>query len=182
MAHTVNDGSTSLTLTYDSEHARVTQALTTASTASTTTYLNDPINGAMSERIATGATITWNDYLTVDGKLVGEHSCSSPTPPCTGGATWQYFVLDHLGSVAVVTGPTGAVTSRESFDAWGKQRHEDGSDDTTCSNGLTAPTTKGFTGQEEIASLCLVNLNARIYDPIHLHRQSAALVHGHDRA
>jgi RHS repeat-associated protein len=165
MAHTVTDGSTSLTLTYDSEHARVTQAMTTASTTSTTTYLNDPINGAMSEKVATGTSNTWNDYLTVDGKLIGERTCTGPAPPCTGGATLQYFVLDHLGSVAVVTDATGAVTSRESFDAWGKQRNEDGSDDTTCSNGLTAPTTKGFTGQEEIGALCLVNLNARLYDP-----------------
>jgi len=42
MAHTVTDGATSLTLTYDSEHARITQAMTTASTTTTTTYLNDP--------------------------------------------------------------------------------------------------------------------------------------------
>jgi RHS repeat-associated protein len=165
MPHTIAEGSTSLTLVYDSEHARITQAMTTASTTTTTTYLNDPINGAMSEKAATGGNNTWNDYLIVDGKLIGEHTCSAPTPPCTGGGTWQYFVLDHLGSVAVVTGATGAVTSRESFDAWGKQRNEDGSDDTTCSNGLTSPTTKGFTSQEEIAALCLVNLNARIYDP-----------------
>jgi RHS repeat-associated protein len=168
MAHTVTDGSTSLTLTYDSEHARVTQALTTASTTTTTTYLNDPINGAMSEKVATGGTNTWNDYLMVDGKLIGERTCTAPTPTCASGATLQYFVLDHLGSVAVVTGGNGAVLTgngRLSFDAWGKQRNEDGTDDQTCSNGLTAPTTKGFTSQEEIAALCLVNLNARIYDP-----------------
>jgi len=168
LAHTITDGSTSLTLVYDSEHARVTQALTTASTTSTTTYLNDPINGAMGEKVATGGTNTWNDYLMADGRLIGERTCSAPAPTCTGAATWQYFVLDHLGSVAVVTDGSGTVLAgngRLSFDAWGKQRNEDGSDDTTCSNGLTSPTTKGFTSQEEIAALCLVNLNARIYDP-----------------
>jgi YD repeat-containing protein len=154
MAHTVTDGSTSMTLTYDSEHARVTQAMTTASTTATTTYLNDPVNGAMSEKVATGTSNTWNDYLTVDGRLIGERSCTAAAPTCTTGATWQYFVLDHLGSVAVVTdGTPGSptlhqVTVRQSFDAWGKQRNEDGSDDTTCSNGLTSPTTKGFTSQE----------------------------------
>jgi len=165
MAHTVAEGSTSLTLAYDSEHARITQALTTASTTTTMTYLNDPINGAMGERVATGSTVTWNDYLMVDGKLIGEKTCTASAPTCTGGATLQYFVLDHLGSVAVVTDGSGAVTARESFDAWGKQRNENGSDDATCSNGLTSPTTRGFTSQEEIAALCLVNLNARIYDP-----------------
>src|SRR5262249_46328842 len=54
---------------------------------------------------------------------------------------------------------------RLSFDAWGKQRLQTGYDDPTCSQGLTSPTTRGFTGQEDIAALCLVNLNARLYDP-----------------
>ncbi len=168
MAHTITEGATSLTLTYDSEHARVTQALTTASTTTTTNYLNDPVSGAMAEKVTTGSTNTWNDYLMVDGRLIGERTCSAAAPTCSTGATWQYFVLDHLGSVAVVTDGTGTVLAgngRLSFDAWGKQRNENGSDDLTCSNGLTSPTTRGFTSQEEIATFCLVNLNARIYDP-----------------
>ncbi len=83
MAHTIAEGSTSLTLTYDSEHARVTQALTTASTTTTTTYLNDPISGVMAEKVATGSTNTWNDYLTVDGKLIGERTCTAAAPSGT---------------------------------------------------------------------------------------------------
>ncbi|HEX4860812.1 MAG TPA: RHS repeat-associated core domain-containing protein, partial [Rhizomicrobium sp.] len=167
MTHTISNGATSLTLTYDSEHARITQVLTAASTTTTTNYLNDPISGAMAEKVATTGGNTWNDYLTVDGKLAGERVCNAPTPTCPAtSASWQYFILDHLGSVAVVTdGTTAAVTARESFDAWGKQRLQTGYDDLTCSSGLTSPTTRGFTGQEDIAALCLVNLNARLYDP-----------------
>src|SRR6185312_12547240 len=48
---------------------------------------------------------------------------------------------------------------------WGRQRNLDGSDDPTCSLGLSNPTTRGFTGHETIASLCLINMNARLYDP-----------------
>jgi RHS repeat-associated protein len=167
MTHTISDGATSLTLTYDSEHARITQLLTTASTNVTTNYLNDPVSGAVAEKVVSGSTNTWNDYLMADGKLVGERICSAPTPSCPAtSASWQYFILDHLGSVSVVTdGTTKLVTARESFDAWGKQRNADWSDNATCSSGLTAPTTRGFTSQEDIASLCLVNLNARLYDP-----------------
>jgi RHS repeat-associated protein len=167
MTHTISDGATSLTLTYDSEHARITQLLTTASTNVTTNYLNDPVSGAVAEKVVSGSTNTWNDYLMADGKLVGERICSAPTPSCPAtSASWQYFILDHLGSVSVVTdGTTKLVTSRESFDAWGKQRNPDWSDNATCSSGLTSPTTRGFTSQEDIASLCLVNLNARLYDP-----------------
>jgi len=167
MTHTISDGGTSATLTYDSEHQRLTQALTFASTTTTTNYLNDPYSGAFAEKVVSGSTITWNDYLTVDGRLVGERICSAIVSNCpAANAAWQYFITDHLGSVSVVTnGATGAVTARESFDAWGKQRNPDWTDDTTCSQGLTSPTTRGLTGQEEIAALCLVNLNARLYDP-----------------
>jgi RHS repeat-associated protein len=167
MTHTISDGGTSATLTYDSEHQRLTQALTFASTTTTTNYLNDPTSGAFAEKVISGSTITWNDYLTVDGRLVGERICSAIVSNCpAANAAWQYFITDHLGSVSVVTnGATGAVTARESFDAWGKQRNPDWSDDSTCSQGLSAPDTRGFIGQEEIAALCLVNLNARLYDP-----------------
>ena len=161
MANVITQGTDTDTLTYDSEHSRIVQVLANGSTSTTTTYLNDPVNGAMSEKVVSGSTTTWNDYLMADGKLVGERT--------TQGAAiaTSYFVLDHLGSVAVVTAPDGSVPSgnRMSFDAWGKQRYENGNDDTTCSVGATSPTTRGFTGQEEMSSLCLVNLNARIYDP-----------------
>jgi len=43
--------------------------------------------------------------------------------PATGSTvTLNYFVLDHLGSVAVVTTSTGAVQAQLAYDAWGKMR------------------------------------------------------------
>jgi len=171
MTHTISDGATSATLTYDSEHQRIIQALTFASTTTTTTYLNDAVSGGMEDRVASGGTTTWNDYLMADGRLIGERTCSATTPTCSAGMTTQYFITDHLGSVSVITDGTpgsstfAQVTARESFDAWGKQRNPDWTDDNTCNDPLTDPTTRGFTGQEQIGALCLVNLNARLYDP-----------------
>lgn len=78
-------------------------------------------------------------------------------------ATWTYFVLDNLGSVAVLTDGSGSVTKRLSYDAWGKPRNPNGTD--AACGSISSPTTRGFTNQEQIASLCLVNLNARLYDP-----------------
>ncbi len=140
--HTISEGTTSLTFTYDSEHARIIQALTNGSTTVTTTYLNDAISGGMEDHVVSGSTTTWNDYLMADGKLIAERTCSAPTPTCSSGVTTQYLITDHLGSVGVVTdGTVGSstfaqVTARESFDAWGKQRNPDWSDDTTCSTPL----------------------------------------------
>ena len=75
----------------------------------------------------------------------------------------RYFIADHLGSIAVITDETGAVAERLSYDAWGKRRYPNGDDDPAGS--IASLTTRGFTGEEHIAELGLVNLNARLYDP-----------------
>ena len=81
-----------------------------------------------------------------------------------GSAAWKYFVLDHLGSIAVVTDSAGAVSERDAYDAWGRRRNAvDGSDLSSCS--VSSVTTRGFINQEQMDAVCLVNLNARIYDP-----------------
>ena len=45
-----------------------------------------------------------------------------------GTAAMRYFVLDHLGSIAVVMNESGAAVERDAYDAWGKRRNIDGSD------------------------------------------------------
>jgi RHS repeat-associated protein len=56
------------------------------------------------------------------------------------------------------------VTERDAYDAWGKRRDASSwADDSACL--LTSTTTRGYTGHEELDSLCLVNMNARIYEP-----------------
>jgi RHS repeat-associated protein len=66
-------------------------------------------------------------------------------------------VLRSKRSTGTFRSPTAKRSSR------GKRRNLDGSDDTTCS--LASQTTRGFTGHEHIDSECLINANARIYDP-----------------
>lgn len=81
-----------------------------------------------------------------------------------GGATSvRYVSIDHLGSVAVLTDESGTVMERDAYDPWGKRRNADGSDDAACA--LTSQTTRGYTGHEQLDSVCLINANARIYDP-----------------
>jgi RHS repeat-associated protein len=78
--------------------------------------------------------------------------------------TTRYFHTDNLGSIAVITNESGAVVERDSYDAWGKRRFPTGADDP--SGSLTSQTTRGFTGQEELADVGLVHLNGRVYDPL----------------
>jgi hypothetical protein len=69
----------------------------------------------------------------------------------------RYFHTDHLGSISVITDENGLVVERLSYDAWGKRRNPDGTDDPTGS--ITSQTTRGFTGEEELSVSGLVHLN-----------------------
>ena len=155
MTSRIVQGTTTVTLSYDAEHARVKMTEGTA----VTTYLNDPASGATSEKSVTGGVTTWRDYLMADGRIVAERFSGATTAV-------RYFVTDHLGSVAVATDESGAVVERDAYDAWGKRRDAaTAAEDTSCSLPGASVTTRGFTGHEQLASTCLVNANARIYDP-----------------
>lgn len=56
------------------------------------------------------------------------------------------------------------VVERLSYDAWGKRRNPNGTDDTTGS--ITSQSTRGFTGEEQLSIGGLVHLNGRVYDPL----------------
>jgi RHS repeat-associated protein len=158
MAEEIVQSSTTIKLQYGSEHNRIRKV----DGSTDTFYLNDPASGAMTEHAGVSGTVTWNDYVIADDQLVAERSNT------TGTITMYYFVLDHLGSVSVVTDATGtplATGGRLSYDAWGKMRLANGQDDPTCSTPAQSVPSRGYTSQEEIKDVCLVNMNARIYDP-----------------
>lgn len=99
----------------------------------------------------------WNEYLYAAGRVVAAHFAFSD-----GSTILRYFIADHLGSTSVLTDEGGALAERDSYDAWGKRRNADGSDD----SGLVSQTTRGFTGQEHMPTVGLINYNARAYDPV----------------
>lgn len=152
-------GTTSLAWGYDPEHQRSKQVTTVGTATNTTWYYDDAASGVMFE-LVTGASLdAWNDYLFAGGEMVGVRFKQISTSLITT----RYFVKDHLGSVAVITNESGVVAERLAYDAWGKRRNPNGTDD--AANILTASTTRGFTGHEMIDEVDLVNMNGRVYDP-----------------
>jgi RHS repeat-associated protein len=65
-----------------------------------------------------------------------------------------YLHGDHLGSIGVTTNSSGAVVSRQYYDAWGAVR-----------SGNVTQTTRNYTGQIRDDS-GLLYYNARMYDPV----------------
>ena len=152
MPATVSAGGQTIGFSYDAGHNRIIQT----SPQGTTNYLNDPISGASVERIASGGTAVWNNYFSA-GEVVLTQSSGTTT------AKTLYFHRDGLGSVAAVSDGGGNVAQYR-YDAWGARRYPTGAID--GSGQITSATDKGFTGQEELADVGLVHMNARLYDPL----------------
>jgi RHS repeat-associated protein len=158
MSVEMTQGTSKLCWQYDADHQRVKMDEVSScggSPTSTTYYLNDSISGLMSEKVVSGSTTTYKDYLMAGGAMVGLR-----TKVGTGTPAIAYYALDHLGSIVVTTDEAGLLVCRIAYDPWGKS--------TASGSGCTAPT-RGFTGEEAIktgALVNLVNLNARVYDPV----------------
>jgi RHS repeat-associated protein len=139
----------------DTEHQRFKQV----TPEGTTLYI--AAFGVLAELSGPGTmSAKWTEYLSVGNAKVGMRTLQVASETLTT----RYFHTDHLGSISVITNENGVVVERLSYDAWGKRRNADGSDDT--SGSITSQTTRGFTGEEELSVSGLVHLNGRVYDPL----------------
>jgi RHS repeat-associated protein len=149
---------TDAALTYTPEHHRSSLTYNGA----TMNYLSNPA-GADMEEMVVGSPNSWRTYVYAYGHIVAEFLNT------TGGTiTPYYFVGDHLYSTTGLSDGSGNQLEYDSYDAWGQRRLPNGVDESTgCGLFANPPskTLRGFTGQEEMDAFCLVNLNARIYDP-----------------
>ncbi|MCC1495823.1 RHS repeat-associated core domain-containing protein [Alcanivorax sp. 1008] len=82
----------------------------------------------------------------------------------------EFLFKDHIGSVVAVADAFGSVTSRMSFDPWGRRRDwvdwQGFSDSQWLDGGFLSETTqKGFTGHEMLDEVGLIHMGGRVYDP-----------------
>jgi RHS repeat-associated protein len=151
----ITQGSRTISFLDDTDHQRFKQV----TPEGTTLYLS--AFGVLAELSnASTTSARWTDYLTVGDAMVGMRVLQTASDTLST----RYFHTDHLGSISVITDENGAVVQRLSYDAWGKRRFPDGTDDPTGS--ITSQTTRGFTGEEELSVSGLVHLNGRVYDPL----------------
>jgi RHS repeat-associated protein len=87
----------------------------------------------------------------------------------TSTATDNYYYLhrDYKGSIMAITDTNGVVKEKRHFDAWGNIVKLTNGSGTNLSNFTI--TDRGYTGHEHLKSVGLINMNARVYDPV-LHR------------
>ena len=90
-------------------------------------------------------------------------------------ATYYHVHTDHLGSIEGVyyagdvnhqNASNGGLVYAQSFDSWGRVRNE--TDWSNTATTLTKPDwlIRGYTGHEMLTQVGLINMNARLYDPL----------------
>ncbi|MBN8487531.1 MAG: RHS repeat-associated core domain-containing protein, partial [Burkholderiales bacterium] len=99
------------------------------------------------------------------------HNSSSNLPgEPIASSQYRFFHSDAHGSLLAVSSPSGSLLQRFAYDAWGRRRKLNGSDDswtTLGSSNLWNPFGHfGYTGHEHIDQLGLIHMGARVYDPI----------------
>jgi RHS repeat-associated protein len=151
----ITQGTQTISFLDDTEHQRFQQV----TPSGTTLYIAG--FGVLAELSGAGTSAAqWTDYLAVGNAKVGMRVLQTASETLST----RYFHTDHLGSISVIMDESGNVLERLSYDAWGKRRFPNGSDDS--SGSITSQTTRGFTGEEELSVSGLVHLNGRVYDPL----------------
>ncbi|MDQ6956517.1 MAG: RHS repeat-associated core domain-containing protein, partial [Mariprofundaceae bacterium] len=134
---------------YDANHNRITKTTPTSSTV----YI-----GKIFEEITIGGLVKDRNHIYAGSKLVASIENN------VGGLTnTRYMHGDHLGSISVITDEMGAVVERLRFDVFGAPVNLNGTAKATIGSSNT---TRGYTGHEMDASTGLINMNARLYDPV----------------
>jgi RHS repeat-associated protein len=94
-----------------------------------------------------------------------EGLCAILKVDASNNITEDYVYKDYLGSITTITDASGTVITKQSFDAWGRERNPA---DWTYNSIPPQPTWlyRGYTGHESMPEFALINMNARLYDPV----------------
>jgi RHS repeat-associated protein len=144
-------GGNTLRFQYDADHNRVMQT----DGANTTYYLPD---GEQTP----GAV--WHTYFEAAGQRVAEDY------GVTGSLKHHYFHNDHQNTIGLVTDDTfnpntsTPLVQNELSDVFGQPRYTTGGIDSTW--GANDVTKRRYINQEDLTDAHLIDLNARIYDPL----------------
>jgi RHS repeat-associated protein len=144
---------------YDANRQRWKQVYFNGTASETTIF----VGGILEKHTANGIT----EYRHAIN--AGDQPVALYTRPSSGTITTQYFLLDHLGSVAEVTNSLGTLDVAENFAAFGERR--DPSDwsgapsaaDQTIINGATQ---RGYTFHTNSESSSLIHMNGRMADSL----------------
>lgn len=153
----ITQGTKRMALTYNSNHDRVRMQLSDADKLLLTRYsLGDNYEQDIDSTGICEKLYVGGNYYTAPAVLLKQ-----------GGESAVYYIhRDYLGSILQIVDSQGNVVEENSFDAWGCRRNP--TTHTVYASG-TAPKLmlgRGYTGHEHLDMFGLINMNARLYDPV----------------
>jgi len=147
-ALSITKGTTTVNYAYDAERNRIQKVKGTDYTV----YI-----GKLYEKVLKAGVVEHKQYISVGGKTFAVFNTKGTT------IEQRYLHKDHLGSTDVITDEAGDVVERQSFDPHGQRRNINWQDGFTYTGLVTS---RGFTGHEMDDEIGLINMNARMYDPV----------------
>lgn len=162
VTQTVAGNSNKIAFLYGPEYDRVQSTYTKNNVLQrTTTYLNPGAGAGLfyeEEKNNLTSSVKKKHYLNAGDDTIGVITLEN------GAYSTQYWHKDHMGSTVVISDASGVVVERMAYEPFGKRRNTNGTADalgTLTSNS----TQRGYTEQEMMDEVGLINMNGRIYDP-----------------
>ncbi|MCR5018539.1 MAG: hypothetical protein K6A64_07070 [Bacteroidales bacterium] len=86
----------------------------------------------------------------------------------TGNGAWTPYVIgrDYLGSITNIVSTSGTLVAEYSYDAWGRMRDPQTFSLYAITSEPTLLLGRGYCGHEHLPQFGLINMNARLYDPV----------------
>lgn len=153
----ISDNGYTATFIYNGNYDRVKMALLHNSSASLTRYY---LGGCYELDVKPSGT---TERLYLNGGYY-----DAPTVLIKQGNTSSVYQIlrDHLGSITHVLNSSGTIVQELSYDAWGRLRNPSTFTLYTPTNEPELFLGRGYCGHEHLTGLGLINMNARLYDPL----------------
>jgi RHS repeat-associated protein len=156
---TIEENSYKATFTYGPDYARNKMEIRNNSALQSTRYY---LGGCYEKDVPASGSTTERLYI-------GGNAYSAPAVYIrTGSGAWtlHYIHRDHLGSITAITNSSGSRIAEYSFDPWGRQRNPVNQQAYEPDAAPSLLLGRGYTGHEHLPMFGLVNMNARLYDPV----------------
>ena len=158
----LDEGGRRAVFTYNGDYDRVRMQVIDTLTSST--LLSRYYIGGRYEIDLSGTTTKERFYL-------GGDAYSAPMVYVREGGTngtWAAYNIgrDYLGSITHIATANGTLVAEYSYDPWGRLRNPETLAIYTANQEPNLFLGRGFTGQEHLPWFGLINMNARLYDPL----------------
>lgn len=154
----LKQGNFTADFTYDENYTRVKQEFKTSGNLTWTRYY---FNGGQYEKTVQGSTVKSIFYL--DGS---PYTATVALENNNGTTRLLHISRDHLGSITHITNGAKALQAEYSYDAWGRMRNPVNLSVYALGADPTLLLNRGYTGHEHAKEFGLINMNARLYDPL----------------